>query len=170
MDLLQILTGSFQDPLTYSFIFFIYVILAAIILPIPVELGLFNPFLHPVVLIIILALGKGVGAFIAYIIGSRLRDLIKGLSVGDNWKITKKIIVASESFVKKYGHYGLFILMSIPLMIDTVTLYLFSLLNPHEEKQKGLNATKFFLINVAAGAMRGTIILAIAYYIGIRLV
>ena len=77
MDLIEILTGFMGDPITYSIIFFIYVILAAIILPIPVEIGLFNPYISPILLILILGFGKGVGSFIAFEIGTRLRGGLK---------------------------------------------------------------------------------------------
>lgn len=168
MDVLDLLFNAVKDPLSYSIIFFIYVILASIILPIPVETGLFNPHINPVWLIIILAVAKGIGAFIVYNISKHLRKFMKQFSIGKTWKITKKIVSLSENFVKKYGHYGLYIIMSIPLMVDTITLYLFSLLNPTEEKT-ALTATKFVFINIAAGATRGAIIVAISYYIGIRL-
>jgi hypothetical protein len=59
--------------------------------------------------------------------------------------------------------------MSIPLMVDSITLYLFSLLNPTEEKTT-LTSAKFVIINIAAGAIRGIIILSIFYYIGIKLI
>ena len=169
MDLTEILLNAIEDPFSYSIIFLVYVILAAIILPIPVEIGLFNPYINPILLIIILAIGKGIGAFIVFNISKELRKKIKKITVGKNWKITKKIISKLENFVKKYGHYGLFIIMSIPLMVDSITLYLFSLLNPTDEKTI-LTSTKFVIINVAAGAIRGIIILSIFYFIGIKLI
>lgn len=169
MDLIDILLNAIGDPLTYSIIFLIYVILAAIILPIPVEIGLFNSNIHPIWLITILAIGKGIGAIIVFNISKKIRKKIKKITIGEKWKITKKIILKSENFVKKYGHYGLFIIMSIPLMVDSITLYLFSLLNPTDEKT-ALTSTKFVIINIAAGATRGIIILSIFYYIGIKLI
>ena len=169
MDLTEILLNAIEDPISYSIIFLVYVILAAIILPIPVEIGLFNPYINPILLITILAIGKGIGAFIVFNISIELRKKIKKITVGKNWKITKKIISKLENFVKKYGHYGLFIIMSIPLMVDSITLYLFSLLNPTDEKTT-LTSTKFVIINVAAGATRGIIILSIFYFIGIKLI
>jgi len=169
LDLIDILLNAFGDPISYSIIFLIYVIFAAIILPIPVEIGLFNPYIHPIWLIIILAIGKGIGAFIVFNISKTIRKKIKKITIEKNWKITKKIISKSENFVKKYGHYGLFIIMSIPLMVDSITLYLFSLLNPIEEKTT-LTLTKFVMINMAAGATRGIIILSIFYYIGIKII
>ena len=169
MDLIDILLNAFGDPISYSIIFLIYVILAAIILPIPVEIGLFNPYIHSIWLIIILAIGKGIGALIVFNVSKTIRKKIKKISIGNNWKVTKKIVSKSENFVKKYGHYGLFIIMSIPLMVDSITLYLFSLLNPIEEKTT-LTLTKFVMINMAAGATRGIIILSIFYYIGIKII
>lgn len=169
MDLTEILLNAIEDPISYSIIFLVYVILAAIILPIPVEIGLFNPHINPILLITILAIGKGIGAFIVFNISKKLRKKIKKITVGKNWKITKKIISKLENFVKKYGHYGLFIIMSIPLMVDSITLYLFSLLNPTDEKTI-LTSTKFVIINVAAGAIRGIVILSIFYFIGIKLI
>jgi hypothetical protein len=59
--------------------------------------------------------------------------------------------------------------MSIPLMVDSITLYLFSLLNPTEEKTV-LTSTKFVLINISAGILRGIIILSIFYVVGIKLI
>ena len=158
-----------EDPLSYSFVFFIYVILAAVILPIPVEIGLFNPYIHPVLLIIILALGKGLGALIVYHIGLGLRKSIKKRFRGG--VITNKLITKCENFVKKYGYFGLFIVMSIPLMIDSASLYLFSVLNTKRKKsERSMILSKFILINIGAGFLRGSIVILISYYIGIKLV
>ena len=170
MDLMQVLLDAMGNPLSYSVIFFIYVVLAAVILPIPVEIGLFNPELPQplrwVLPIVILAAGKGVGAYIVYNIGYRARRKLKELSSGG--ELTTRIVEAAEGFVRRYGHIGLFIIMSIPLMIDSVSLYLFSLLNPHD-REDALAERTFVVINVAAGAVRGVIILAVAYWVDVRL-
>ena len=168
MDLLNILSGLVQDPISYSLLFFIYVILAAIILPIPVEIGLFNPFISPVLLIFIFAIGKGIGALIVFEIGLKLRSLLKKITNGP--KITKKLIDYCELFVKKYGYFGLFIIMSTPLMIDSASLYLFSILNSKKNGKRAMSRNQFVLINIIAGAVRGSIIIILAYLIGIRLV
>jgi len=168
MDLIDILLGAIGDPITYSIIFFIYVILAALILPIPVEIGLFNPVIHYAWLVFILAIGKGVGAFLVFEIGARVRGALKKRSIGT--PLTKKIVAWCERFVRKYGYYGLFIIMSTPLMIDSASLYLFALLNPKDEGKRALTRRWFVLINIAAGAVRGTIIFLVAYLIGLRLV
>jgi len=168
MNPIEILFGAMQDPITYSIIFFIYVILTVLILPTPVEIGLFNPYIHPVLLIFILAVGKGVGSAIAFEIGTRVRGAIKKRSIGT--PLTKKIVALCERFVRKYGYYGLFIIMSIPLMLDSVTVYLFSLLNPKDDGKIAMTRTWFVLINIVAGAVRGIIILRVAYVFSVRLV
>ena len=167
MNFIDFLFGVMNDPVSYSIVFFIYVILASIILPIPVEIGLFNSNINPVVLIIILAIGKGIGAFIAFEIGSRVRGGLKKRSYQNI--IMKKIINWCERFVMKYGYYGLLIIMSTPLMLDSATLYLFSILNPNESGE-AMTKKWFILINILAGGIRGTIIILIAYVFGMKLV
>jgi membrane protein DedA with SNARE-associated domain len=124
--------------------------------------------MHSAWLILILAIGKGVGAAIAFEIGTRARGVLKKRSIGT--QLTKKIVAWCERFVRKYGYYGLFIIMSTPLMIDSVSLYLFSLSNPKDEGKRAMTRRWFVLINIGAGAVRGTIILSVAYFIGVRLV
>lgn len=166
MDLMGILWQAATNPFSYSIIFFIYVVLAAVILPIPVEIGLFNPYMHPVLLVSILAFGKGVGSFIVFEIGTKARGKIKRISVSNSF--IKKLVEYSEWFVRRLGYYGLLIVLSTPLMIDSISLYLFSLLNP-KEKGEGMDRTWFVLVNIIAGAIRGIITLAVFYYVGIKL-
>ena len=167
MDLIDFLMNVVQDPVMYSLVFFVYVILAAVILPIPVEIGLFNSYINPIWLIFLLAIGKGIGSLIAFEIGTRVRGGLKKRRYRNS--LMKSIIGWCENFVKRYGYYGLFVIMSIPLMIDSATLYLFSLLNPRHEKG-GMSRNWFVLINVFAGATRGAIILVIAYLFSVKLV
>lgn len=168
MDFINLLLNLMKNPVYYSIIFFIYVVLAAVILPIPVEIGLFNPYFNPIGLISILAIGKGIGALIVFEIGAKARSIIKKHSTGT--KLTKRIINYCETFVEKYGYIGLFIIMSTPLMIDSASLYLFSLLNPKHDGKRAMARNKFVIINILAGAIRGGIIIALFYYIGIKLI
>jgi membrane protein YqaA with SNARE-associated domain len=167
MNLVDFLLNIAGDPVSYSLIFLIYVILAVIILPIPVEIGLFNPLIHPVLLVSILAIGKGIGALIVFFIGKGVHMKLKQWSIGT--PLTKKILWYCEKFIRKYGYIGLFLIMSTPLMVDSISLYLFALLNPQENGKTALTKTKFVVINIIAGATRGSIILVLAYFIGIRL-
>jgi membrane protein DedA with SNARE-associated domain len=168
MDLIDVLLDATTDPVTYSIIFFTYVILTVIILPIPVEIGLFNPHINPLWLVFLMAVGKGAGAFVVFEIGTRARTKIKELSTGT--PLTRKIVAALERFVIKYGNYGLFIIMSTPLMLDSVTLYLFSLLNPERQGTRALERRKFVLINTLAGVVRASIILLLWHIAGTKLV
>ncbi len=168
MNLIEILLGFMQDPIMYSMIFFLYVILTVLILPIPVEIGLFNPYINPVILIFILALGKGIGSLLVFEIGTKVRDILSKRVIGI--PLTKKIVECCERFVRKYGYYGLFIIMSIPLMLDSITVYLFSLLNTKNNGNRTMNRKWFFLINIAAGTIRGMIIILIAYFFSVKLV
>jgi len=60
--------------------------------------------------------------------------------------------------------------MSTPLMIDSASLYLFSMSNPKDVNKRVMTRKWFVLINIGAGALRGTIILMVSYLIGVRLV
>ena len=61
------------------------------------------------------------------------------------------------------------LIMSTPLMLDSATLYLFSILNPNESGE-AMTKKWFILINILAGGIRGTIIILIAYVFGMKLV
>lgn len=168
MDITDLFLNTIQNPLIYGTVFLIYVILTVVILPVPVEIGLFNPYISPLILVMILAIGKGVGALIVFELGTLFRRKLKRYHISS--RITKKIILMLEDFVKKYGYIGLFIIMSIPLMFDSLTLYFFSLLNPDTDDKKALTREKFVFVNILAGGTRGVIILLVAFIIGIRLV
>lgn len=168
LSLQEITLDSIQDPLLYSILFFIYVILAAIILPIPVEIGLFNPYMNPVVSVAIMAFGKAIGAAIVFFIGFKIHGKMQQLT--DRIPLFQKLLDKTEGFVRKYGYLGLFIIMSTPLMIDSVSLYLFSILNPQDNGKTALAKKWFISINFFAGATRAVIILLIAALFSIRLI
>jgi len=168
MDLIEILLSAMQNPFLYSIIFFLYVFCAAIFLPIPVEIGLFNPYIHPALLISILAIAKGCGSLIVFYIGTGIRKKINKWTLKSS--SIKHIIRSLEKFVIKYGAVGLYIFMSIPLMIDTIPLYLFSILNSEENGKPTLSKKKFVLISILAGATRGTIVIGIYFILKIKLV
>jgi len=166
--MMEILLESMQDPVLYSIIFFIYVILAAIILPIPVEIGLFNPYMNPAVSVAIMATGKAIGAYIVFFVGFKIHGKMEQLT--DRIPFFQKLLDKTESFVRKYGYLGLFIVMSTPLMIDSVSLYLFSILNPQDGGKTALAKKWFVAINFFAGATRAILILVVATLFGVRLI
>ena len=54
--------------------------------------------------------------------------------------------------------------------IPFVTEEIYSILNPQEKGRNKLNKTKFVIINTMAGALRGSIVITIAYLFKIQLV
>jgi hypothetical protein len=60
--------------------------------------------------------------------------------------------------------------MSIPLMLDSVVLYLFSLLNKRKDTKTALARRWFIGITIAASILRGTIILLVAEFVKIILI
>ncbi len=111
MDLIGILLNAVGNPYLYSIIFFLYVISASIFLPIPVEIGLFNPYIHPALLISILAIGNGCGSLIVFYIGTGVRKTVKKKWTLKSQRI-KQVVTSFENFVKKYGAVGLYVFMS----------------------------------------------------------
>jgi membrane protein YqaA with SNARE-associated domain len=162
---MQILYDAANNPILYSGIFFLYCMAAAVILPLPVELGLFVGNVHPVIKILILGLGKGVGSYFVFFIGLKVDDKVKGMSA--RFKRYGKFVDKMEKFVGKFGYYALFVILSIPMMIDTVPLYLFSIYNNEDD---GMNQKGFVVVNFLAGCTRATIIMAILWGFGVKLV
>jgi hypothetical protein len=72
-----------------------------------------------------------------------------------------------EAYVGKYGYYALYVILSIPLMVDTVPLYLFSIYNKNEG---GMSQRGFVIVNFLAGCTRAIIIFIILYAFGVKLV
>ena len=80
-DMMHFLEASANDPLSFSVIFLIYTVLAAVFLPIPVEVGLFfSPATPVAVKIFVMGLGKMLGSMLVFSIGLKLGDEIKDLS------------------------------------------------------------------------------------------
>ena len=153
--LLNFLKNTNVDPATYLLSIFLFSIAAAVILPIPVETALLvAPHSLPfIVIALAVGLGKGIGAIAVFFIGEKIEAAV--LSFG-RWGWFKWLLEKSEVFVRRYGYYALFVIMSIPGMPDTIPLYIFSILN---KEGKLLDVRWFFLVNVLAGVLRASIIL-----------
>jgi len=168
-ELMSWLESFTHDPAVFLTIFFVFAILATIILPIPVELGLFigmsivsDPVLALVLLGIVLGSGKAVGSLFVFEVGAKLEPKIRSWSA--RWKSFARFVKLSEAFVAKYRYYALYVLLSIPLMLDTVPLYLFSLLNKEGE---AMDIKRFALTNFLAGLTRAAIIGLLFFAFGI---
>jgi membrane protein DedA with SNARE-associated domain len=164
-QLIDFLTAHSGDPATYLLTLFVFSIGAAVILPIPIEAGLVAapetmPFIIPA---LALGLGKGVGAIVVFFIGAKLEQ--KVLRYG-KWGWFKWLLEKSEWFVRRFGYFALFIILSIPFMLDTVPLYIFSVLNKEGELMR---FRWFVLVNVLAGTTRASIVLIAFRHFGLTL-
>ncbi len=164
-DLMQFLIDASSDPFLFSIIFFLYCVAAAIFLPIPVEIGLFLGDVHPIIKILILGAGKAVGSYLVFFIGLKVDEGIKKKT--ERFKRYGKFVEKLEAYVGKYGYFALYVILSIPLMVDTVPLYLFSIYNKNEG---GMSQRGFVIVNFLAGCTRAIIIFTILYAFGVKLV
>ncbi len=157
--LIEILRGQ---SLFFFPLLFIYSVLVAIFLPIPLELALV--FVGDPVIIaasaITIGLGKMVGAWLIFYIGIKVEDNIRKWS--EKYRIVNKIVRFCIKFVDKTGYIGLFILLSIPFMTDTVPVYIYSLFN---EEGQLMKRNWFLLTNFVAGVVRGLIFIALWYWV-----
>lgn len=153
MDLMEFLLQFQTDPVIYLLIFFVFAILVAIILPIPVELGLFwNPLVPYWIKALVLGAGKAIGCLAAFEIGFKLEPKIRSW---ERFKWFKRFMEKMEWFVQKYGYSALYVILSIPGMTDTVPLYLFSMFN---KEGKAMNWKLFALTNFLAGITRAALL------------
>ncbi|HSV42791.1 MAG TPA: hypothetical protein VLH13_05205 [Methanomassiliicoccales archaeon] len=136
---------------------------AAIFLPIPVELALMiSPITPMVVKAVVLGLGKMVGSVAVFYIGFELGGPIRRWS--EKIWIFAKFVEFCEWFVKKFKHLGLFILLCVPFMSDTVLIYIFSLFN---KEGKTLNVVWFALANLGGGIVRAVIYIEFGCVLGL---
>lgn len=163
--LVRFLEVSASDPLSFSIIFLLYAILAAIILPFPVEIGLFfSPETSIVIKALTLGAGKAVGSVLVFKLGDRLGNGLTGWAMGH--RFFRGFMNLMRRFVARTRYYGLYIILSIPLMVDTVPVYLFALFN-----QKGVMKVRYFAAtNFFAGITRAALVFGIAAAFGIRLI
>jgi membrane protein YqaA with SNARE-associated domain len=158
MDLLGFLADAASNPWVFYPLLFIYSVLVAIILPLPVELALVfvtDPS-EIAAAAITIGLGKAVGAWGVFHLGLKVEDNIRRWS--EKYKIVNKFVNFCIWFVDKTGYIGLFILLSIPFMSDTIPIYIYSLFN---KDGKLMKQRYFILTNFVAGIVRGLIFLGL---------
>ncbi len=155
-DLMSFLNDlNHADPVTYLLSLFLFSFAAAVVLPIPVETAIaLAPLSIPIPLVALVSgLGKGLGAFTVFFVGGTIEKTVLTYT---RWRWFRWILNKSEAFVRRFGYPAVYLVMSIPLMPDTVPLYIFSLLN---KEGKLLNVWYFSLVNVFAGFTRAMIVL-----------
>jgi len=166
MDLGASLTSFIEqvqdDPLVYSVVFFIYIIAATLFLPIPVELLLFlspaTPFVFKAIL---LGVGKAVGSIIVFYIGMNVERPINTLT--KKWGFFRMVVNFSKWLVDKLGYLGLYLILSVPIMVDTVPVYLFSIFR---KDRCDRDLKLFALTNLAAGITRAGIVYFVVTELG----
>ena len=176
MQLVNWLFTLIQNPFAYMTFILIFAFLAAVILPIPVELalvgyivylqnpnvsflglGIFGAFL---LISILMGIGKALGAWVVFVIGIKVEKLVNRYL---SWKWFQRLLRRVERFCVRFGYLAMFIVMSIPLMTDTVPLYIFSILNKDGEI---FEQNWFVLTNLWAGIAR-TLVLGILVVAGV---
>lgn len=163
-QLIDLLSQHEADPVVYLLMFFVFCVLAAIILPIPIEIFLvIDPSVPFALKAIVMGLGKGTGAIAVFFIGAKVEKAVAKFS---KWGWFKWLLEKSEAFVRRFGALALYIIMSIPGMVDTIPLYLFSILN----KEGHLMTLRDFTVaNILAGINRAMLIYTLFFVFGIDL-
>ena len=179
VDLIGILEAAAATPLVYLPLLLVFVVLATLVLPIPVEVGLLNPYVPYWWLLVVMAIGRGIGGWMVYPLGGWIGSQV------DRWArrspFARRALGWAGTYVGRHGYVGLFAILSIPFMVDTATLYAFAILNPRgppsvprAAESGGIPATgvrrlrpiPFALATAAGGCVRGLAFLAIPVLLG----
>ncbi|OGS62125.1 MAG: hypothetical protein A3K59_03640 [Euryarchaeota archaeon RBG_19FT_COMBO_69_17] len=164
----RFLEDTYNNPLAYISLTFVYAIAVAIVLPIPIEAALLAPLLdrrygYLIGITLALAAGKTIGAWLIFLLGVNVEGSIRRWS--ERWRFAKWFVEKAEKFVARTGNLGLYILLSIPLMTDTIPLYLYSLFN---EEGKALDQRMYLAANFLA-ALNRVAVLVIIFLVGVNL-
>jgi len=151
VDLLQVLNDTYNTPWLYMVLAFGYAVLVAIVLPIPIEIALLPPLIdqrwgYLTGTALAIAAGKTFGAFLIFVFGLNVEGSVRKWS--GRWRFAA----------------GLYLLLSIPLMSDTIPIYVYSVFN---QEGKALERNMFLIANFLA-ALNRVAILGAAFYIGVN--
>ncbi|MFQ5907400.1 MAG: hypothetical protein ACE5JE_01030 [Thermoplasmata archaeon] len=151
---LGILEAYTADPVLYLIVLFLYGIATAVFLPFPIELALFvkpeNLGIFTIALVI--GLSKMVGAGLIFLLGLKVEGPIRYYSA--RYRILGQFVGYVTRFVRFTGWVGLFILLAIPFLPDTLPIYLYSLFNKQGQLIRGW---VFLLVNFVGGTLRALI-------------
>lgn len=162
----EIINATYGNVPVYLSITFGFSVLVAIVLPVPIELVLLAPLLgqewgYLGAIVFAMASGKTVGAWAIFYLGVRVEDNIRRWS--ERYKIAARLVKWCERFVRRTNYIGLYVLLSIPLMSDTIPLYLYSLFN---EEGKALDRRAFLISNFLAAWTRAGFLVLIYVTVG----
>ena len=161
VDLIAFLEEVFGNPVLFFPLLFLFSVLVAVILPIPIEFAIIWPILSGDFVLFVgatltIAIGKTVGAWAIFFLGIRVEDNIRRWS--EKYRFWKWFVKLMTRFVRRTRHVGLLILLSIPLMTDTVPIYIYSLFNTEGEV---LSMSVFLGVNFVAAVIRSAIVAAL---------
>ena len=158
------LSNLYNNPLAFMVVVFVYAIAVAVILPIPIELALLLPIAEErwgylAGIALALAAGKTIGAGLVFVLGLKVEGSIRKWS--ERWRFARWFVAKAERFVAKTKVPGLYVILSIPLMPDTITIYLYSLFNP---EGNALERNMFLSANFLA-ALNRVAFVVIAFFV-----
>lgn len=159
---------TLKNPYVFLPILFAYSVGVAVFLPTPVEVALL-PFLAEPALFGVAAVtvgaGKAAGSWMVFRFGERMDKILEEKKARHS--ILRRFTDLVTRFVAKTKYVGLYLLLTLPLMSDTVPIYVYSLFN-----QGGvlLDARYFMFTNFLAGVNRALIVLIVLVALGINLV
>lgn len=167
-QILDFLLNAYNNPVVFLPLVFVYAIAIAVVLPIPIELSLVAAIVgeqwgYLVQIALALAAGKTVGAWLIFVLGVKVETGIRWWSA--KWRIAKWFVEKADLFVQKTGYLGLYALLSVPLMSDTIPIYLYSLFN---KEGRSLERNLFLGANFLAALNRVEILVGL-YVIGVNL-
>jgi uncharacterized membrane protein YdjX (TVP38/TMEM64 family) len=107
---------------------FAYEVGAALVLPTPSELPVLSRSWLPIGWVFAFAVaGKILGSYLVFFLGDRMKETARFHRLADRYAWIRSVMAWSERFVRRYGVFAVFILLSIPGFPDTASLYLFAL-------------------------------------------
>ncbi len=179
MDPISWLLASAEDPYLYLPLLFLFATLAAVLLPVPVEIGLLNPFLSPVLLVLVASAGKAFGGALVFPLGRRIGSRLEREMARS--PRAARVHGWVERLVGAYGYWALFGLLSVPFMTDSIPVYVFSILGPTDRsgapsaaaagsgrRVHGWRVGPFVAVNFAAAVVRCSAFLVVPWLLGWR--
>jgi len=113
---------------------------------------------------LIVAAGKATGCILVFYLGLKVEKRIRQWS--EHVFFIGWFVRSMEWFVSKTRYWGLYLLMSVPFMPDTITIYLYSVFN----KDEIITPNYFVIVNFLATINRCMIVIFLAESLGIYVV
>lgn len=167
MEFISPLLASLQEPHIFLLLLFVYALLVAVVLPTPVEVALLPLLTQPALWIlaaVTIGAGKAAGAGLVYFMGREAEKVVD--EAANKRTLTKRFKDLCVQFVGKTRYLGLYALLTLPFMSDTVPIYVYSLFNHQGEF---LSLPHFLFTNFLAGINRAFIILIAVVALGVNL-